>query len=254
MEEEDCEETVGNTDDFSEDIVASGGHGLSFEKRLERLSQSDRIDQLYGCLRYTEFEERIGWLYNLQPCELFDEERRRFVSALDLYFIGEIGDRFKISLVYAPYFYVGTKLGRENDVFAYLSKRYHNRCLSCELIAKEDLDLPNHLAGIKRTLIRLRFHDIDDLMKARKELQPIVKRNNEREKEQQSRPELAVLTRAGSANSRSSDLIVNGLSNANVAERQIDGIIELREFDVPYHIRVCIDLKINIGLWFVENF
>ena len=91
-------------------------------------------------------------------------------------------------------------------------------------------------------------------MKARKELQPIVKRNVEREKEQQSRPELAILTRAGAGNSRSSDLIVDGLSNANVAEKQIDGIIELREFDVPYHIRVCIDLKINIGLWLVFIF
>jgi DNA polymerase epsilon subunit 1 len=141
MEEDEGEETVGNTDDFTEDIVPSAGLGLTLEKRLERLHQSDRIDQLYGCLRYTGFEERIGWLYNLQPCELFDEERRRFVSALELYFIGEIGDRFKISVVYAPYFYVGTKLGRENDVYAYLSKRYHNRCLACELVAKEDLGM-----------------------------------------------------------------------------------------------------------------
>ena len=99
-------------------------------------------------------------------------------------------------------------------------------------------------------MIRLRFHDIDDLIKARKELLPIVKRNTEREKEQQTRPELAVLTRGSSANGRASDMIVDGLSNANVAEKQIDGIIELREFDVPYHIRVCIDLKINIGLWY----
>ncbi|CAF4106623.1 unnamed protein product [Rotaria magnacalcarata] len=63
---------------------------------------------------------------------------------------------------------------------------------------KNKLYLPNHLAGIKRTFIRLRFHDIDHLMKARKELQPIVKRN---------------------------------------IEQQIDGIIELREFDIPYHSR-----------------
>ncbi|CAM4941635.1 unnamed protein product [Rotaria socialis] len=62
------------------------------------------------------------------------------------------------------YFYAETKLGRENDVYVYLSKRYHNRCLSCDLIAKEDLDL---------------FRDIADVMKARKELQPIVKRNIE---------------------------------------------------------------------------
>ncbi|CAF4418670.1 unnamed protein product [Rotaria sp. Silwood2] len=135
MEEDEFEENVGNNDDFTEDIVASAGLGLSLEKRFERLSQSDRIDQL------PEFEERIGWLYNLQPCELFDEERRRFVSALDLYFIGDIGDRFKISVIYPPYFYVGAKVGRENDVDAYLSKRYHNRFLSCDLVAKEDLGM-----------------------------------------------------------------------------------------------------------------
>ncbi|CAF3189936.1 unnamed protein product [Rotaria socialis] len=56
------------------------------------------------------------------------------------------------------------------------------------------------------------------------------------------------LSRATSMNARSSDLIADGLSNTNVAEKQIDGIIELREFDIPYHSRVCIDLKINIGL------
>jgi hypothetical protein len=74
--------------------------------------------------------------------------------------------------------------------------------LSCDLIIKEDLDLPNHLAGIKRTLIRLRFHDIDDLIKAREE--------------QQSLPELAALSRAASAHGGSSDLNVGGLTNANI--------------------------------------
>ncbi|CAF2397049.1 unnamed protein product [Rotaria sp. Silwood2] len=203
------------------------------------LSADYRIDQLYGYLRYSRFEERIGWLYNLQSCELFDEERRRFLSAFNLYFIGNKDDRFNIYITYTPYFYVGAKLERENDVYAYLSKRYHNRCLSCDLIGKGDLG----------TFIRLRFHDINDLMKVHKELQSIVKRNIEREKEQQSHPELVVLKRTTSSN-LTSNLIVDGLSNANVADKQIDGIIELREFDVPYHIRVCIDLKINVGLWY----
>ncbi|CAF1349675.1 unnamed protein product [Rotaria magnacalcarata] len=36
----------------------------------------------------------------------------------------------------------------------------------------------------------------------------------------------------------------------NITEEQIDGIMELREFGVPYHIRVYIDLKINIDLWY----
>ena len=141
MDEDEFEKQVGNNDDFTEDIVPLAGLDLSFEKRLERLNQSDRIDQLYGYLRYSGFEECIGWLYNLQPCELFDEERRRFLSALNLYFIGNKDDRFKIYIIYPPYFYVGAKLGRENDVYAYLSKRYHNRCLSCDLIPKEDLGI-----------------------------------------------------------------------------------------------------------------
>ncbi|CAF4575762.1 unnamed protein product, partial [Rotaria socialis] len=34
-------------------IIPSAGRNLSFEKRLKRLHQSDRIDQLYGCLRCT---------------------------------------------------------------------------------------------------------------------------------------------------------------------------------------------------------
>lgn len=137
MDDEEFDEIQGGADDLVEEVVTSSG--LPLEKRLERLHQSDRIDQIYGCLRYNSFEERIGWLYNFQPSEVFDEDRRRFVSAVDLYFIGEIGDRFKVSIVYAPYFYVGAKLGRENDVFAYLSKRYQNQCLSCDLVAKEDL-------------------------------------------------------------------------------------------------------------------
>ncbi|CAF1421739.1 unnamed protein product [Rotaria sordida] len=139
MNEDEFEKQVGNNDDFIEDIILSAGRNLSFEKRLKCLHQSDRIDQLYGCLRCTGFEERIGWLSNLQSYELFNEERRGFVSALNLYSIGEVGDRFEVSLIYPPYFYVETKLGREKDVYAYLSKRYHNRCLSFDLIAKEDL-------------------------------------------------------------------------------------------------------------------
>ncbi|CAF4728249.1 unnamed protein product, partial [Rotaria sp. Silwood2] len=206
-DEDEFEKQVGNNDDFTEDIVPLADLDLSFEKRLE---------------------QRIGWLYNLQSCELFDEERRRFLSAFNLYFIGNKDDRFKIYITYTPYFYVGAKLERENDVYAYLSKRYHNRCLSCDLIGKGDLDLLNHLSSIQGTFIRLRFHDINDLMKAHKELQSIVKRNIEREKEQQSHPELVVLKRTTSSN-LTSDLIVDGLSNANVAEKQIDGIIELRE-------------------------
>lgn len=32
---------------------------------------------------------------------------------------------------------------------------------------------------------------------------------------------------------------------------QMDNITDIREYDVPYHVRVAIDLKINVGHWYV---
>ena len=31
---------------------------------------------------------------------------------------------------------------------------------------------------------------------------------------------------------------------------QLDNIIDVREHDVPYHVRVAIDSKINVGHWY----
>ena len=31
---------------------------------------------------------------------------------------------------------------------------------------------------------------------------------------------------------------------------QLDNIMDIREYDVPYHVRVAIDLKINVGHWY----
>ena len=31
---------------------------------------------------------------------------------------------------------------------------------------------------------------------------------------------------------------------------QKDNIIDIREYDVPYHVRVAIDMKINVGHWY----
>ena len=31
---------------------------------------------------------------------------------------------------------------------------------------------------------------------------------------------------------------------------QLDNIVDIREYDVPYHVRVAIDNKINVGHWY----
>ncbi len=50
------------------------------------------------------------------------------------------------------------------------------------MVEKEDLDLPNHLVGLKRRYLKLRFHCVEDLMKAKREVMPAVRKNREREK------------------------------------------------------------------------
>ncbi len=32
---------------------------------------------------------------------------------------------------------------------------------------------------------------------------------------------------------------------------QTENIVDIREYDVPYHVRVAIDLKINVGHWYM---
>ena len=50
------------------------------------------------------------------------------------------------------------------------------------MVDKEDLDLVNHLVGIKARFLKLRFHSVEDLIKAKRDIMPAVRKNREREK------------------------------------------------------------------------
>ena len=49
-----------------------------------------------------------------------------------------------------------------------------------ENVKKEDLDLANHLVGLKQTYIKMSFLNMTDLQKARKDLLSAVRKNKER--------------------------------------------------------------------------
>ena len=51
-----------------------------------------------------------------------------------------------------------------------------------ETVRKEDLDLANHLVGLKQTYLKLYFLTVADLIKVRKDLLFAVRRNRERQK------------------------------------------------------------------------
>ncbi|KAI1232850.1 hypothetical protein IHE44_0006030 [Lamprotornis superbus] len=134
--------------------------------------------------------------------EVLDEDRRS-VSAVDYYFVQEDGSRFKVALPYQPYFYIATQKGCEREVSSFLSKKFQGKIAKLETVPKEDLDLPNHLVGLKRNYIKLSFNTVEDLVKVRKDISPAM-----------------------------------------------DNIVDMREYDVPYHVRLSIDLKIHVAHWY----
>jgi hypothetical protein len=65
---------------------------------------------------------------------------------------------------------------------AFLSKKYGGTIRGLETVRKEDLDLANHLVGLKQTFIKMSFLNMTDLQKVRKELLTAVRKNKERMK------------------------------------------------------------------------
>ncbi|KAM9259918.1 LOW QUALITY PROTEIN: DNA polymerase epsilon catalytic subunit A [Cariama cristata] len=231
----------------AEAATPDDGPALSALKRLERAQRTDRLDALFGFERPAEPGERTGWLINMHPTEVLDEDRRS-VSAVDYYFIQEDGSRFKVALPYKPYFYIATQKGCEREVSSFLSKKFQGKIAKLETVPKEDLDLPNHLVGLKRNYVKLSFNTVDDLVKVRKEISPAVRKN--RERDQASDVYTAMLSSALSGGSLSTD--EEGASR-KVAS-QMDNIVDMREYDVPYHVRLSIDLKIHVAHWYTVRY
>lgn len=203
------------------------------DKRLRRAQQNDELDERFGYAKHVESFERVGWLINIHPSDIINEDKK-LVSAVDYYFLEEDGKRFKVSFPCRPYFYLGCKDETEREVLAFLSKKYVGKIAKLDLIEKEDLDLKNHLSGLKKLYIKLSFDSVEELMRVRRDLLSAVRKNKEKEKASE---------------------IYNCLNNQDpeyskkVAD-QYENLIDIREYDVPYHIRVSIDNKITVGLWY----
>ena len=65
----------------------------------------------------------------------------------------------------------------------FLSKKYAGKIISVNMLKKEDLDLANHLVGLKQTYLKLVFPNTEDLMRVRREILGAFKKNKERHSE-----------------------------------------------------------------------
>ncbi|KAF6729488.1 DNA polymerase epsilon catalytic subunit A [Oryzias melastigma] len=220
------------------------GSSMSALKRLERSQFTDDMDARFGFDRMKEPGEKTGWLINMHPTEILDEDKR-MISAVDYYFIQEDGSRFKVALPFKPYFYIATKKNCEREVISYLSKKFQGKVSKLEILPKEDLDLPNHLVGLKRNYIKLSFNTVDDLIKVKREISPAVRKNRERE---QSNDEYTSMLSSALSGVGVTTADEDGISKSIVD--QLDNVVDMREYDVPYHVRLSIDLKIHVAHWY----
>lgn len=67
--------------------------------------------------------------------------------------------------------------GSEQEVEAFLRRRFEGAIASVEIQDMEDLQLKNHLSGLKRTYLKVSFSTVQDLMDVRRELMPAIVRN-----------------------------------------------------------------------------
>ncbi|XP_031367995.1 DNA polymerase epsilon catalytic subunit 1 [Apis dorsata] len=229
------------TDTKNDQNQEGNASGDASGSRLNEVNENIRVDGLYGFHRVNDIKERIGYLINMHATEIIEDDKR-LMSGVDYYFLEEDCTRFKISYPYNPYFYILCKKDTYEEVSTGLNKKYTELIQKIETIYKEDLDLPNHLIGLKQKYLKLSFLNTVDLNKVRRDIMKAVKLNKEREKN----------------NTYYTNMLATVLNSdqdrGNHKMQTIDftdNILDIREYDVPHHIRVSIDMKICCGSWYI---
>lgn len=232
----------------------ANSYALSAQQILKS-NKIDEIDSMMGFERYTapqfsgnvdksnfnQIPGRMGWLTNMHPTVINQDSSAgssgsTSVSGVDFYFLDEEGGSFKSTVIYDPYFFIAiSNDSKTNDVEEFLKKHLETCLKSIEVIEKEDLTLDNHLVGLQRTLIKLSFINSNQLFEARRLLRPILTENTSTKSQR--------------------DIYKNSYGNtANNSDRKLTDakqwIEDIREYDVPYHVRVSIDKDIRVGKWY----
>ena len=116
--------------------------------------------------------------------------------------------------------------------------------------------MANHLSGRKGKFLKLTFRNTVDLAAVRKVLQPAVIKNNELAKERGMNNEDLIHFLHDDLNTSHNNHFSSATSSMkrkNPESYGLNNIIDLREHDLPYHLRVNIDLSIRCGLWYTVS-
>ncbi|KAI9724617.1 MAG: DNA polymerase epsilon catalytic subunit [Chrysothrix sp. TS-e1954] len=217
----------------------------SQNEKLEATRLSNQIDEAMGFPRYESGKSRVGWLCNMHSTSLEDGKITGGRAGVDYYFIEENGGTFKATVEYDPYFLVAIRRGKEAEVEEWCRRAFEGLIKTIKRIEKEDLQMPNHLLGYRRTLLRLSFANVSDLLAVRKSLLPIAEKNKAKMNALDTYAEVASID-------TSFDIFEDGVADQRTGSvlDASDAIVDVREYDVPYHVRVAIDNDIRVGKWY----
>ena len=184
---------------------------------------------------------------------------------------------FKCTFQYEPYFHIACKVcltpncliylviffffpffqaGTEATTEEWLHKRYEG--LICRIVRekKEDLKLPNHLMGHKRQYLQLCFRNISDLLTVRRDIVPLALANSSKRDAVDAYAD--VIRATADANMEiefeEESLDMGGGSRLSRDTDPRECIIDVREYDVTYYLRVAMDIDIRVGLWYAVTF
>jgi len=148
--------------------------------------------------------------------------------------------------------------GTEATIEEWLNKKYEG--IICRIVRerKEDLKLPNHLVGHRRLYLQICFRNVSDLLTVRRDIVPLALANSAKRDAVDAYAEVVSATTGATM-----DIEIDGEweemrgSGKGAGSRDKDpreGIIDVREYDVPYYLRVAIDNDIRVGLWYAVTF
>lgn len=158
--------------------ASSRAEGTSADEKWERTRLAHSIDENMGFARYDSGRKKEGWLVNVQPTGVEDDRNPGGRAALDCYFIEEDGSTFKATVEFDPYFHIAVKKGHESEVEEWVKRVAGGGVVkSVKRVEKDDLNMPNHLMGYRRTFLELKFVNVQDLMSARRDIMPIAEKN-----------------------------------------------------------------------------
>jgi DNA polymerase epsilon subunit 1 len=230
--------------------------------------------------------KRTGWLYNYHVTTLLpgggsgqgnvnagadaDEiSKANGESALQLFFIDLDGETFECPLKYAPYFFVAATEGHEREVELGITGAFAGQLENVTVVEKEDLGMVNHLSGKLRKFIKLTFLNTNDLTTVRSQIDKALQRNKQQEMtsagggfggaELDFRGSVASVpidaTAPGAFLARYTDdsAAPAGAQDETAKLAWMRYIVDIREYDVKYFVRVAIDLNVFVGTWYDIN-